>query len=63
MIYRQRGDEIQAEKIILEAGKINICPNPICRSQGHRGKRAVGKTFARAFIDEPFSYIKPQPIK
>ena len=63
MIYKELGIEIQGEKIILEAGHIQINPQKIIRAQGHRGQRAIGKINARAFIDKPFSYYKTRPIK
>jgi len=63
MIYKELGAEIQGEKIILEAGSIEIKREKIIRAQGHRGQRAVGKINARAFIDRPFSYYQTRPIK
>ncbi len=63
MIHKELGEEIQGEKIILEAGHIEIKRQKIRRAQGHRGKRAVGKIHAMAFIDKPFSYYKTRPIK
>ncbi len=61
MIGKQKGDEIQGDKIILEAGKIDVF-SKIIRSQGHRGDRAIGKTNAIAIIDRPFSYVKPESL-
>jgi len=61
MIGKQEGDQIQGDKIILEAGKIDLF-RKIIRSQGHRGDRAVGKTYAIAIVDKPFSYVRPEPF-
>jgi hypothetical protein len=62
MIGKNLGDRIQGEKIILEAGKIDLV-RKIVRSQGHRGGKAVGKTNAVATVDKPFSYVRPEPLQ
>ena len=63
MIHKELGAEIQGEKIVLEAGHIEIKPQKIKRAQGHRERRDVGKIHARAFVDKPFSYYRTRPIK
>ena len=55
------GDQLQGDKIILEAGKIDLSSR-IIRSQGHRGDRAIGKINVIAIIDKPFSHVRPEPL-
>jgi hypothetical protein len=61
MIGKQEGDQLQGDKIILEAGKIDLS-RKIIRSQGHRGDRAIGRVYAIAILDKPFSYVKAEPL-
>ena len=53
MIGKNAGDVLEGEKIILEAGHIDLYRN-VVRAQGHHGDRAVGKIRAVAVITKAF---------
>jgi hypothetical protein len=60
--YRNIGDRIEGEKIVMEAGFIKHHPNSI-KIAGHTSDRAEGKLNASAWIDKPFRIPNPTPIK
>lgn len=62
MIGKMLGDQIEGEKIILEAGYIETYRN-IPRAQGHHGDRATGKIRAIAFVSKPYSSVSAKPTK
>ena len=57
------GDEIVGEKIILEAGYVDLEKHIQLSKSRHHGDRAIGRKNAWAFIDKQFVFVGSKPLK
>jgi hypothetical protein len=57
------GDEIAGEKIVLEAGHVDLEKHVQLSKSRHHGDRATGRKNAWTFIDKEFVFVGSKPLK